>query len=259
MQDMNDKKLKKYLDSLYIKYHKKYSSGDPVWILHGLKQEDIEISAFITSCYCYGRVGAICNFISKFIDITGNKVYEFTANYSERKDKKYIDELKYRFNSGDDFSILLSRIRKIINEYGSLEKFFLRGYSDSHNNILPALKEFTPAFRSGVTDPVSFGYLVPDVNAGSACKRLNLFLRWMIRKDDIDLGLWNGADASKLIMPVDTHVFRVSRMLSLALRKSCDMKFAVELTEKLKKFDPADPVKYDFALCHIGIDGKYPE
>ncbi|HRI85134.1 MAG TPA: TIGR02757 family protein [Ignavibacteria bacterium] len=253
---MNEKKLKKYLDSLYKKYHKKYSSGDPVWILHGLKQEDIEISAFITSCYCYGRVGAICNFISKFLDITGNKVYEFTSNYSERKDKKFIDELKYRFNSADDFSILLSRIRNILIKHGSLENYFIKGYSESHVNVLPALKEFSSAFRCGSSDPFSFGYLVPDVNAGSACKRLNLFLRWMIRKDNIDFGLWKGADTSKLIMPLDTHVFRVSRMLSLSIRKSCDMKFAEEITEKLKKFDPCDPVKYDFALCHIGIEGE---
>ncbi|MBK7447136.1 MAG: DUF2400 family protein [Ignavibacteria bacterium] len=99
---------------------------------------------------------------------------------------------------------------------------------------------------------------MPSPVNNSACKRLNLYLRWMIRKDEIDTGIWSGSfDKAKLIMPVDTHIYRVSKHLGLVSRNSCDLKFAIELTKELKKFDSSDPVKYDFALCHLGIEGRY--
>ncbi|MBK7158711.1 MAG: DUF2400 family protein [Ignavibacteria bacterium] len=97
---------------------------------------------------------------------------------------------------------------------------------------------------------------MPSPVNNSACKRLNLYLRWMIRKDEIDTGIWSGSfDKAKLIMPVDTHIYRVSKYLGLVSRNSCDLKFAIELTKELKKFDSSDPVKYDFALCHLGDRG----
>ncbi|MCY7360956.1 MAG: TIGR02757 family protein, partial [Ignavibacteria bacterium] len=122
-------------------------------------------------------------------------------------------------------------------------------------NILPSLKIFTSELNKVERKNTNYKYLIPLTENNSACKRLNLYLRWMVRKDEIDTGIWKDKiDKSKLIMPVDTHIYRVSQKLKLIKRKSCDMKFAVELTERLKSFDAADPVKYDFALCHFGID-----
>ena len=152
---------------------------------------------------------------------------------------------------------LLKQLRQAISEYGSLKNLFLKGYSKEDDNILTGLYNFTDYLKKGIRADSKFHYLIPDSRKNSTCKRLNLFLRWMVRKDEIDPGLWSSnISTSKLIMPVDTHVYRISRQLNIIDRKSYDMKFAVELTEKLKEFDPEDPVKYDFALCHIGIDTR---
>ncbi|MFZ1322448.1 MAG: TIGR02757 family protein [Ignavibacteria bacterium] len=253
---MSDKELKKYLDSLYSKYHKKFSSNDPVWILHEFyDKKDIEIIGFITSCYSYGRVDSINAFIRKLLNITGNKVHEFTSNYNEHKDKKYFEDMYYRFNSTEDLSQLISKIRNVINEYSSLEDLFLKYYSKSDENILPALKGFTKELNENKGNEHSLKYLVPLAESGSACKRLNLYLRWMVRNDDIDLGIWENVAVSKLLIPVDTHVYKVSKILGLAERNTSDMKFVIELTKKLKTFNSEDPVRYDFAICHAAMEG----
>ena len=253
---MSDKELKKYLDSLYSKYHKKFSSKDPVWILHEFyDKKDIEIIGFITSCYTYGKVESINAFIRKLLNITGNKVHEFTSNYNEHKDKKYFEDMYYRFNSPEDLSILISKIRNVIIEYSSLEDLFLKYYSESHENILPALHAFTKELNEKKGNEESLKYLVPLAENGSACKRLNLYLRWMVRNDYIDVGIWKNVSVSKLLIPVDTHVYKVSKILGLAERNTCDMKFVIELTNKLKTFNAEDPVRYDFAICHAGMEG----
>ena len=253
---MNNKDLKLFLDGIYIRYKTKYSSKDPVWILHEFAEpKDIEIIALITSSYAYGQVDQINNFINKFLAKIDFKVHEFTSNYSEHKDKKYLEGLYYRFNTEHDLSLLLKNIRNTIHKYGSLQDLFLKKYDQSDANILPALQNFSKELNKEGKENSYYKYLIPYPGNNSTCKRLNLFLRWMIRKDEIDLGIWGDKiDKSKLIMPVDTHVYNVSRKLKMVKRKSYDLKFALELTERLKKLDKADPVKYDFAICHIGMD-----
>lgn len=134
----------------------------------------------------------------------------------------------------------------------------MKYYDKQHSTVIPALAGFTGEINSGLKpEPGNYyHYLITNPLSGITCKRMNLFLRWMVRKDEIDLGFWNDIPASKLVMPVDTHIARISKSLKLVKRKSIDLKFALELTESLKRFDPDDPVKYDFALCHLGIDGK---
>lgn len=253
---MSDKKLKKYLDLLYIKYHKKFSSKDPVWILHDFyDKKDIEVIGFITSCYSYGRVESINFYIRKLLNITGNKVYEFTSNYNEHKDKKFFEDMYYRFNSSEDLTHLILKIRNVILKYSSLEDLFLKYYSNSDENILPALQGFTNELNENNGNEHSLNYLVPLAERGSACKRLNLFLRWMVRNDNIDRGIWEHVAVSKLLIPVDTHVYKVSKLLGLAERNTCDMKFVIELTRRLKTFNAEDPVRYDFAICHASMEG----
>lgn len=252
---MNKKELKDLLDDLYVKYRSKHSSKDPVWRLHDFSDaKDIEIIGLITSCYAYGQVDQINLFVNKFLKNIDSGVHEFTSNYSEQKDKKYIKDLYYRFNTEADLSLLLINIRNAIKEFGSLQELFLQEFKDSDGNILKGLTFFSSKLNETTARNSNYKYLIPLAENGSTCKRLNLYLRWMVRKDEIDLGIWNKVNVSKLIMPVDTHIYRISRKLKLVNRRSCDMKYALELTEKLKQFDPSDPVKYDFALCHLGID-----
>lgn len=254
MNKILQKDLKEYLDNLYNDFKKKYSSKDPVWILHEFQDEkDIEIAGLITSCYAYGQVRQINHFINKFLKNINFKVYEFTSNFSQQKDKKFLKDLYYRFNSQDDLVTLICNIKKVIINYGSLQELFREKYKTSHENILTALSNFTAKLNEITNHSSYYRYLIPLPVNNSTCKRLNLFLRWMVRKDEIDLGIWNRIDKDKLIMPVDTHVYRVVRNLKLVNRKSCDMKFAINLTNKLKQFDKNDPVKYDFALCHIDM------
>lgn len=252
---MNKKELKDLLDNLYVKYRNKHSSKDPVWRLHDFSDaRDIEIIGLITSCYSYGQVDQINLFVNKFLKNINSGVHEFTSNYSEQKDKKYIKGLYYRFNTDEDLSLLLINIRNAIKESGSLLKLFLQKYNESDDNVLKGLTFFSAKLNETTADNSNYKYLIPLAENGSTCKRLNLYLRWMVRKDEIDFGIWSKINSAKLIMPVDTHIYRISRKLKLVDRKSCDMKYALELTNKLKQFDPTDPVKYDFALCHFGID-----
>jgi uncharacterized protein (TIGR02757 family) len=252
---LNKKELKELLDNLYLKYKSKHSSKDPVWRLHDFSDTgDIEILGLITSCYAYGQVDQINLFVNKFLKTIDSRVHEFTSNYSEHKDKKFLKGLYYRFNTEEDLSQLLINIRNVINNYGSLQNLFKSEYKDSDENILNALAFFSTKLNELNNEGSNYKYLVPLVKNGSTCKRLNLFLRWMVRKDEIDPGIWNSINKSKLIMPVDTHIYRISRKLKLVRRKSCDMRYALELTKKLKQFDPEDPVKYDFAICHLGIE-----
>jgi len=242
---------------MYEQYKLKHSSKDPVWILHKFKDaRDIEIAGLIVSCYSYGRVEQINVLMEKLFIKIGFNVHEFTVNFSEQKDKKFFKNLNYRFNSTDDMISLFVNIQRILIENGSLKSLFVNGMRKEDKNVLNGLYLFGNYLRRIKGKTKSYSYLIPDAGKNSACKRLNLYLRWMVREDEIDTGCWKEVGKEKLIIPVDTHVYRVSRKLGLLERKSCDMKFSLELTEALKKFDPYDPVKYDFALCHIGIEGK---
>lgn len=282
---LNKTELKKYLEQLYSEYKHKHSSKDPVWALHKLKNKrDIEIAGFIIACFAYGQVDQINKFTGELFSRTGQNIYEFTANFNEQKDKKFLQGLYYRFNNENDVIYLFKNLNKIINEYGSLKKAFLKHYDIKHENILQGLtglvdelRHYNPSYHSDHSEEIPFGssrsyfnHLIPSPSDNSTCKRLNLFMRWMVRKDDIDLGIWgnetersdvpprrDGIDKSKLIIPVDTHIYKVSQRLKLVKRKSCDLKYAIELTNTLKEFDMKDPVRFDFALCHVRLDKKF--
>ncbi len=251
------KNLGSYLTEIYEQYKHKHSSKDPVWILHKFNDAcDIEIAGLIVSCYSYGRVEQINSLMNKLFRKIGFNVHEFTVNFSEQKDKKLFKGLDYRFNSSDDMINLFKNIQHNLKEHGSLKNLFLKGIKEEDLNVLNGLQLLGDNLRSIKGRSKSYSYLIPDARKNSACKRLNLYLRWMVREDEIDTGCWKEAGKEKLLFPVDTHVYRVSRKLGLIDRKSCDMRFVIELTESLKQFDADDPVKFDFALCHIGMEGK---
>lgn len=270
---MNKTDLKKYLEQVYNQYKHKHSSKDPVWVLHKFKNErDIELAGLTVSCFAYGQVDQINKFTNELFSRTSMDIYEFTANFNEQKDKKFLKGLYYRFNDENDVIYLFKNLNRVLKEYGNLKKVFLRHYDEKHENVLEGLtvlvkelRHYTPSTKETETQNVAslpktnsyYNHLLPSPSDNSTCKRLNLFMRWMVRKDDIDLGIWGEVGKEKLVMPVDTHIYKVSQKLKMVKRKSCDLKYAVELTNVLKEFDVNDPVKYDFALCHVRLDKKF--
>jgi len=196
--------------------------------------------------------------LNKLFSIIGKSPYQFTINFNGAK-RKSLAGFKHRFNTGNDIADLLEILKIVLKKFGSIEKAFLAGYRKEDKNIIPALTIFCERlyrlYENNSRRPISkgFQFLLSSPSNGSVCKRLNMFLRWMVRSDDVDLGLWKSIDKSKLVVPVDTHIARLCKILGLYKRKTLSIKAAMEITESFKKIEPADPVKYDFALSRIGI------
>jgi uncharacterized protein (TIGR02757 family) len=190
----------------------------------------------------------------------------FVREFDLRRRAKLRD-FKHRFTTGDDISDLLELVRDVYERFGSIEQFFLHGLGPEDANVIPALTKFCDSLcalhaeRHNGTESSGLKYLLASPARGSACKRLNLFLRWMVRDDGVDLGLWRSVEAAKLIVPVDVHMGRLCKLLGLYDRRTVTLSAALEITESFAKIEPADPVKYDFALSRIGIvencDGSY--
>ncbi|MCS7052535.1 MAG: TIGR02757 family protein [Ignavibacterium sp.] len=215
---------------------------------------NIELTAFVSALFAYGKINQIISTLNKFIQLSENNPYEYLLHF----DKRSKIHFSHRFYSNDDIKNLFLAINFFIKKYGSIKKVFLRGYSAEDKNLKNAITNFSNTFLSYFKDQEieinhALKFMFPLPTKGSACKRLNLFLRWMIRKDNIDFGLWSEIPKNKLIIPVDTHIARISKKLRLTKRKIVSWNMAEEITENLKKFDSNDPVKYDFSLCHIGI------
>jgi uncharacterized protein (TIGR02757 family) len=247
--------LKQKLDYHYKTFNRSTISPDPLEFLHLFSDErEIELVGLISSVFAYGNVKQIINTLNRLMAAGGNRPYDFIINSSPSQIKKKLTGIKHRFYSEEDvqrFFITLSRLYK---SEGSLEKVFMKYYNPGDYNLKFGINKFSEYFLGG-PEPVSpgFRFMFPLPEKGSACKRMNLFLRWMVRKDDLDFGIWKNIPTSKLVIPVDTHVAKVSTRLKLTSLKNVSWKMAEEITKNLKKYDPDDPVKYDFAICHIGM------
>ncbi|NUN07705.1 MAG: TIGR02757 family protein [Ignavibacteriaceae bacterium] len=218
---------------------------------------DAEIAAFISAAMAYGNIKQIDSTLRKIFSALGNSPVEAILGNTKMK---YLQSISFghRFYTPTDIQNLLSALQKILIKYSSLQNFFSRNFNPLYPNVKEMLEATSSDFEEIVLSnelPMTAGmrFIFPRPSGGSACKRMNLFLRWMIRKDDIDLGIWDNIPTSKLIIPVDTHIARISRKLGLTKRKNVSWTMAEEITENLRKFDGTDPVKYDFALCHIGM------
>jgi uncharacterized protein (TIGR02757 family) len=253
--------LKQKLDYHYKAFDKSQISPDPLQFLHLYKdKKDIEIAGFISSVFAYGNVKQIINTLNSIFKILGEKPFDFIINLKEILLHKYFANTIHRFYTSKDIQQFFAVLNSVLNKEGTLKNIFLKFYSghQNDNNLRDPISKFSNYFlaasliKNKKITP-GFRFMFADPFTGSACKRMNLFLRWMIRKDELDFGLWNEIPANKLIIPVDTHVARICRELKLTTKKNVSWKMAEEITENLKKFDPADPVKYDFAICHIGM------
>ena len=244
----------KKLESLYDEYNKFcYIHPDPLEFVYKYnKDEDREIVGLLSSALAYGNV----NQILKSVSIVLNKMGESPRNYILGNNVKTFSidfkGFKHRFTTGSDIVNMLCGIKHVLEQYDSLENCFAAGYELKGKDYLSALINFTKILNS--KSPNSKSYLLPSPLHGSACKRLMLYLRWMIRSDDVDPGCWSDTvSSSKLIIPLDTHMYQISKMLDYTKRKTADFKTAIEITDQFAAINPNDPVKYDFALTRFGI------
>ncbi len=251
-------KLKRKLDYHYKAFDKSTISPDPLEFLHGYKNfHDIEIAGIIASVFAYGNVRQIINSLENVFSIIGNSPLEFVRNYNYKKDAAIFSNIKHRFYTSDDIARFFNCLSLVYNVYGSLNYLFVLYHFSADKNIKESVAKFSTNLLHlcSTDEEPSHGlkFMFPDPFKGSACKRMNLFLRWMVRKDELDFGLWKELNPDQLLIPVDTHIARICKDLKLTKQKAVSWKMAEEITNNLKKFDPLDPVKYDFALCHIGI------
>ncbi len=255
---MKHSELYNKLEYHYHAFDRSKISPDPLEVLHRYSNpKDIEIIGLLSSIFAYGNVRLILRILGSLESIIGNSPYDFVKNFTYRKDKNLFSGIHYRFYTELDIANLFRLLHLAVSEYESLENLFLRGDNDTERNIKEGINNFSRWFISKCnrmncgSNGIRFMFPLPE--KGSAAKRFNLFLRWMVRKDELDFGLWRGVEKSRLVIPVDVHIARISRRIGLTGRKNVSWKMAEEITEKLKAFDPNDPVKYDFALCHIGM------
>lgn len=245
---MNKQELKKKFDE-YVLQHEidSFVEDDPVQFPKRFnKKQDIEISGLIASSLAFGQRTKIIEAVEKIHNIIDNDPYNFCLNYST-KEEKLFSGFKYRFKTGEDMMLLFEGLAKVLKKYNSLEDLFLAHHNDKNETI----KEGLAGFISEILPcPNS---LMPCPTRKSACKRMNLYLKWMVRKSAIDLGIWNGVSPSKLIIPLDVHVAKQSRKYGILSRKQDDWQSAYEITKFLSELDPHDPIKYDVVLFGEGI------
>jgi len=250
--NMTPEKLKKKLDNLYNKYNqRRFVHPDPLEFLYSYKKiRDREIAGLIASSLAYGRVAQILKSVSFVLDKMNPSPYLFLNESTFKSICRTFEGFKHRFAGSNELAALLWGMKNVIKRFGSLHKCFSDGFSKDDETIIRAMTFFSTQLTSGKNKP---GHLVAIPEKGSACKRMNLFLRWMVRKDRVDPGGWGGVPLSKLIIPLDTHMHRISIALNLTKRKQANMHTALEITSGFKKIVPEDPVQYDFALTRLGI------
>ena len=251
------------LESLYKAFDHVTSATDPVHIVRRFPvPEDREIVGFCAAGLAFGRVASVLQSIESLLAVMGPHPARFVRDFDPVREGPRFAPLVHRWIRGRDLVALLLILRRMLRESGSIEAFFMAGDNPADPHIGAALDSFSTralatdlreAYGRRVPKQRGVSYFFPRPSAGSACKRLNLFLRWMVRRDEIDLGVWTKVSASRLIVPLDTHVIRLGRCLRLTRYTSPGWKMASEITASLRAVDAIDPVRYDFALCHIGM------
>ena len=254
--------LKPVLDRLYAEFNDPDSATDPIQIVRRFERpDDREVVGFVAASLAFGRVMSVLQSIERVLAIMGPRPAAYVRGFDPRREQASFAPVVHRWTRGPDLVALVWLMKQMIDRAGSIEGFLAESYDPGAEDIESALDSFST--RALALDLKSaYGrvpkrpgvcYFFPRPSAGSGCKRLNLFLRWMVRRDALDLGVWTRIPPSKLIVPLDTHVIRVGRCLRLTRYTSPGWRMARDITASLRRLDPDDPVKYDFALCHIGM------
>lgn len=244
-KDFLDYKVKQYNNPEFI-------TTDPIQIPHQFtKKEDIEISGFLIATIAWGNRKTILKSGNKMMELLWNSPADFIKNASE-KDRKDLERFVHRTFNGEDFKYFTRALQHIYKNHGGLENIFTK-YTDEFSTQ-KAIHHFKKIFFE-IDHPTRTQKHVSDPLKNSAAKRINMFLRWMVRKDKngVDFGLWKGISPKTLSCPLDVHSGRIARKLNLLKRKQNDAKAVKELDENLRKLDPEDPAKYDFALFGLGV------
>ena len=262
MKKKNLTDLKKFLDKKVTQFNNPdFIKADPVCIPHLFsKKQDIEIAGFFAAIFAWGIRKTIINKSKLLFQLMDNAPYEFCLNHTD-EDLKKLEKFCHRTFNDTDLLYFVSFLKFHYSKNKSLESAFFNNKTLNHsaNVVENSLNHFYQYFFSLEDIPERTKKHIASPQKKSSCKRLNMYLRWMIRNDHkgVDFGLWKKISPSQLICPVDVHVARVSKHFDLLQRKQVDWLAAVELTQELKKLDPNDPVKYDFALFGLGVLEKY--
>jgi uncharacterized protein (TIGR02757 family) len=258
--DISD--LRRRLEEQYEQFNDAGSVTDPIQIVRRYSRpEDQEIVGFCASALAFGRVQSVLNSIEGLLAVMGPSPVAYVRAFEPARDRRSLDHLVHRWTRGVDLAALVWILRQMLDSHGSLEKFFVDGADPSAETIEAALDAFSQracaldrrAVYGRSTRRPGVAYFFARPTSGGACKRLNLFLRWMVRRDAVDLGVWTHVRPAQLIIPLDTHVIRLGRCLQLTRYTSPGWRMAADITASLRKLDPVDPVRYDFSLCHIGM------
>jgi uncharacterized protein (TIGR02757 family) len=238
------------LEALYGQYnHRCFVHPDPLEFLYRFENPgEREVVGLIASCLAYGKVAQILKSISLVLERMGPSPARFLLTSRYESIRHAFRDFKHRFTGGEDLARLLWRIKEVVGKYGSLQNCFMAHFRPENDTVVPALEGFAQAFF-----PAGSPFLIPAPSNGSACKRLNLFLRWMVRQDEVDPGGWDLVPPSKLVVPLDTHMHRIGLLLRFTNRRQADLQTAMGITDAFRKVAPHDPVKYDFVLTRLGI------
>ena len=251
------------LEELYRAFDHADAAADPVHLVRRYRDPaDREVVGFCAAALAFGRVASVLQSIESLLAVMGPHPAAFVRGFEPVRDSGRIEPLVHRWIRGRDLVALLLILQRMLHDAGSIEAFFLAGDDPAAPDLAPAIESFCR--RALETDlrhaygrrrPARPGvcYFFPRPSQGSACKRLNLFLRWMVRRDAVDLGVWSGVSPSRLVVPLDTHVIRLGRCLQLTTYASPGWRMAASITASLREVDAADPVRFDFSLCHVGM------
>jgi uncharacterized protein (TIGR02757 family) len=251
------------LERLYEAYNREDSAADPVQIVRRYSDRgDQELVGFCAAALAFGRVASVLNTVETLARVLGPAPARYVRAFDPKAPHPELRAMVHRWTRGVDIVALLWILRQMLDRSGSIEAFFLEGYDASAVDLEGALDSFSrralaldlaSVYGARASKRTGVCYFFPRPSAGSACKRLNLFLRWMVRRDQVDLGVWRSIPRWKLIVPLDTHVIRLGRCLGLTRYTSPGWRMAADVTEALRAVDPADPVRFDFSICHVGM------
>jgi len=256
--------MKVALDRLYTSFNHPESAFDPIQVVRRYERlEDREIVGFMAAGLAFGRVASVVQSIEAVCRVLGPAPAKFVRTFDHSRDGAPLRPLVHRWTRGEDLVAVLWILRQLLEEHGSIEASIAAGLEPLAPDVSDAIEAFStraravdlrPAYGRRPKSPGAW-YFFTRPSTGSACKRLNLFLRWMVRQDGVDPGGWTKIPARQLVVPLDTHTIRTGRCLRLTRRTSPGWKMAADITAALRRHDPEDPVRYDFSLCHLGMMG----
>jgi uncharacterized protein (TIGR02757 family) len=253
--------LKAKLDEQYDQFNT-VTVTDPVQIVRRFSRpDDLEVVGFCASALAFGRVQSVLHSIEGLVAVMGDSPAAYVRRFEPARDRRSLDHLVHRWTRGIDLAALVWMLRQMLDAHGSIEGFFADGADPGAETIEGALDAFSrracaldqrAVYGHTVRRP-GVAYFFARPSSGGACKRLNLFLRWMVRRDAVDLGIWTRVRPAQLVIPLDTHIIRLGRCLGLTRYSSPGWRMAADITASLRRLDPVDPVRYDFSLCHLGM------